>query len=128
MLLSVTLVQTFILALLQKPAANDSDIATVAALLGVPVSPQAIDQRHNERFALIFQNLFAKIVASRLCGSGTLCALFDRFTEITVAASTFIALRHEMRAEFSGRGSKGGEACLKLQTEIEQGSTQPNLY
>lgn len=115
----VTLAQTFILALLQKPTATDSDIATVAASLGIPVSPQAIDQRYNERFALFFQNLFAKIVASRLRGSGTLCALFDRFTEITVADSTFIALPHEMREEFPGRGSKDDAASLKLQTEIE---------
>lgn len=114
-----TLAQAFILALLQKPSATDSDIAAVAASLGVPVSPQAIDQRYNERFAQFFQNLFARIVALRLCGSGALCALFDRFTEITVVDSTFIALPSEMREEYPGRGTKGGEASLKLQTEIE---------
>ena len=97
-----TLAQTFILALLRKPAASDSDIASEAASLGVAVTPQAIDQRYSERLAVFFQNLFSKIVALQVSSKSSLCALFDRFTEISVIDSTVIALPAQMQGEFPG--------------------------
>lgn len=115
----VTLTQTFILALLQKPTATDTDIAAVAASLGVPVTPQAIDQRYTELLAQFFKNLFSQIVALKLRSSGSLCSLFDRFSEVMAIDSTVIALPAEMSEEFPGCGGVGREAALKLQTEID---------
>lgn len=118
-----TLAQTFILALLQKPTANDADIAAVAATLGVSVTPQAIEQRYSARLATFFQNLFAQIATSKLRVSEPLCELFRRFTEVIAIDSTVIALPAEMASEFPGCGgggpSGGNVAALRLQTEID---------
>jgi hypothetical protein len=118
----LTLAQTFILGLLQKPTASDADIAVVASRLGVCVSPQAIDQRYSKELAQFFQRLFAQMAAARVRATGSLCDLFERFTEVSAIDSTVIVLPAEMASQFPGCGgggpAGGNAAALKLQTEI----------
>ena len=40
-----TLAQTLVFGFLQNPRAKDEDLARMAAICGVPVTPQAIEQR-----------------------------------------------------------------------------------
>ena len=55
-----TLMATFVLGLLANPRARDKDLASTAAKLGVPVSPQAIRNRLTERFARSLELMFRR--------------------------------------------------------------------
>lgn len=57
---TATLAQTFILGFLAKPRASDEDLAEMAALLGVQVTAQAIEQRHTPRLADFLEALFRR--------------------------------------------------------------------
>ena len=61
-----TLAQAFILALLQNPKASHADIASVAAVSGVDVSPQAVEQRYSKSLAAFFKALFELGASDRL--------------------------------------------------------------
>lgn len=120
-----TLVQSFLFALLQKPRAGDSDIATMAAKLGVNVTPQAIDARYSETLAKFFRELFGRIATTKFRSHESLGELMDRFTEVIAIDSTVITLPEEMADEFPGCGGgatsglgSGNSAALKLQTEL----------
>ena len=49
------LAEAFILAFLRKPNAGSVDIAAMAAACGVPVSPQAVDQRFSGKLVEFFE-------------------------------------------------------------------------
>ena len=118
-----SLVQTFLLALMQKPTAGDADIAIVAATLGVAVTPQAIDQRYTPKLAKFLQQLFTQLAATKLRANSSLCKLMERFTEVIAIDSSVVTLPDSMAENFPGCGgggpAGGNAAALKLQTELD---------
>lgn len=115
-----TLAQAFILAFLQNPKANHSDIAAVAADSGVDVSPQAVEQRYSLSLAAFFKALFEKMAKQIVGSEDSLAPILCRFTEVNVIDSSIIALPDSQKAEFRGCGGSydANQSAIKLQTEF----------
>jgi hypothetical protein len=114
-----SLAATFVLGFLQSSNASCEELAQMSALVGEPVSPQAIDQRHHPRMADFLKRLFEKAVQHQVPSDRCLAQLVDRFTDIQLLDSTTVSLPPELAEEFSGcGGSHGGTAALKLQVRM----------
>jgi hypothetical protein len=116
---TATLVQTFVLGFLAKPRASDAELAQTAALLGVEVTPQAIEQRHTVTLAALLEALFRKATQCIVKSQKTLAPLLERFTAVLVLDSSTVALPDEMREKFPGCGGShgGGQAAMKMQVQ-----------
>lgn len=114
-----SLAATFTLGFLRHPNASCQELAQMAALVGEPVSPQAIDQRHQPRLADFLKRLFEMAVQHQVPSDRCLAELVDRFADVQLLDSTTVSLPPEMAEEFSGcGGSHGGDAALKLQVRM----------
>ena len=117
-----TLMATFVLGLLANPRARDKDLASTAAKLGVPVSPQAIRNRLTERFARSLELMFRKTVTCVIGAHQSLAPLLERFTAVILLDSTTISLPPSQRDRYPGCGGREkdhGASSLKLQTEFD---------
>jgi len=118
---AVSLAKTFVLAVLSKPTASDEDIASMAASIGLQVSPQAISQRYSKELETFFRNLFTKMSRQVMHSDTALAPLLKRFTSVKLIDSSGIALPASMAQDFPGCGGNGesNSAALKLQTELD---------
>lgn len=116
---TATLAQTFILGFLAKPRASDEDLAEMAALLGVQVTAQAIEQRHTPRLADFLEALFRRASQDIVKSSKLLAPLLERFTAVLLLDSTTVTLPDDLQPRFRGCGGThgGGQAAMKLQTQ-----------
>lgn len=116
---TATLVQTFVLGFLIKPQASDEELAQTAALLGVQVTAQAVEQRHTMRLAKFLQALFRKATQTIVKSQKALAPLLERFPAVLILDSTTVTLPDVMREQFPGCGGThgGGQAAMKVQTQ-----------
>lgn len=116
---ATSLARTLVLGALAKPDASDKELAETAALCGVVVTPQAIEQRFTARLAEFAEALFRRAVCSLVQADGALAPLLERFTSVEILDSTTIALPDALRDRFPGCGGShgGGQAALKIQMQ-----------
>lgn len=116
---TTTLAQTFILGFLAKPRASDEELAQTAALCGVEVTTQAIEQRQTTRLAEFLEALFRRATRCVVRSQITLSPLLDRFAAVLILDSTTTTLPDALRERFPGCGGShgGGQAALKLQVQ-----------
>jgi len=121
---TATLARTFILGFLAKPRASDEELAQTAALCGVEVTPQAIEQRHTTRLAEFLEALFRRAAQSIVKSQTTLAPLLERFAAVLILDSTTITLPDALSTRFPGCGGShgGGQAAMKLQVQWDLGS------
>lgn len=119
----MSLAASFVLAFLRNPLANENDVAEVAAILGVNVSPQAVDQRFSVLLARFFRRLFEKLSSQVVCHQESLAPLLERFTEVILIDSTGFGLPSSLATLFPGCGgsgnAEGNRAAIKFQTELD---------
>src|SRR5512135_2258604 len=115
-----TLAQTFILGFLAKPRASDEDLARTAALGGVAVTTQAVEQRFSATLATFLETLFRRAVCHQVPADSTLAPLVERFPAVILQDSTTIPLPDALRDRFPGCGGSygGGQAAMKLQVRL----------
>lgn len=116
---TATLAQTFILGFLAKPRASDEELAQTAALRGVEVTTQAIEQRHTARLAQFLEALFRRATQCVVKSQTALAPLLDRFAAVLILDSTTTPLPDALRDRFPGCGGShgGGQAAMKLQVQ-----------
>jgi hypothetical protein len=121
---TATLAQTFILGFLAKPRASDEELAQTAALCGVEVTTQAIEQRHTTRMAEFLEALFRRATQSVVKSQTALAPLLNRFAAVLILDSTTTTLPDAMRDRFPGCGGShgGGQAAMKLQVQWDLSS------
>lgn len=114
---AATLARTFILGFLAKPSCSDEELAQVAALCGVEVTTQAIEQRHTPRLAAFLEVLFREATRHLVGSRKVLAPLLQRFTAVWLLDSTTVSLPDALRERFPGCGGShgGGQAAMKLQ-------------
>jgi hypothetical protein len=120
-LAGATLIQALVLGYLADPGAALEDLAQTAALLGHPVSPQAIDQRFTPQLADCLQRLLAQAI-SRAAGAPAAAALLRKFTAVLIQDSTTVTLPDALADCWRGCGTKtgqGGQAAVKLQVRLD---------
>jgi hypothetical protein len=118
---AVSLAKTFVLGYLQDPKASDEKLAQMAVNCGVPVTTQAIEQRHTTVLVDFLERLFRGAVQLGVGADKALAPILERFGSVTVIDGSTISLPDELEARFRGCGGShgGGVAAMKLQTELE---------
>lgn len=121
-----TLVQALVLGSLADPNAALEDLAQTAALLGHPVSPQAIDQRFTQPLARCLERLLGQ-AACRAAGAPATAAVLRKFAAVLVQDSTSVTLPDALADYWRGCGTKtgqGGQAAVKFQVRLDLVSGQ----
>ena len=113
----MSLMRTFVLTLLQNPAAKDRDYRAMAAKLGVPVTEKAITLRFTDGWTRFFEESLKQAVAQTLAAKPAPGALLRKFTDVRIGDSSTLALPDELAEQFPGCGGtdKAGQAALKIQ-------------
>ena len=116
---AATLARTLVLGFLAKPDASDKELAEVAALCGVEVSPQAIEQRFTPRLVQFAEALLRAAIRAVIGAETALAPLLARFASVAILDSTTIPLPDALRERFPGCGGShgSGQAALKIQLQ-----------
>lgn len=121
---AATLAQTLVFGFLRNPRARDEDLAQMAAVCGVPVTPQAIGQRFNWALVAFLRQLLEAAVKEVVKAPPVLIPLLERFQGVYVHDSSTIVLPREMAGQFPGCGGDGSAAAVKVQTQIDLSTGQ----
>jgi hypothetical protein len=116
-------VQTLVFGWLATPDAGVQELSRMAGALGVPISPQGLDQRFTERAAACLQRVLAAAIRRLVAAEPVAIPLLRRFSGVYVQDSTGVALPAELAAAWPGCGganqSSASAAGLKLQVRLE---------
>jgi hypothetical protein len=114
------LIQTLVLGYLADPDAALEDLAQTAALLGHPVSPQALDQRFTAPLARCLERLLGQ-AAGRAAGDPATAAVLRQFTAVLVQDSTRLTLPAALADYWRGGGTRAGrdQAAVKFQVRLD---------
>ena len=114
---TATLAQTFVFGFLAKPHASDEELAQTAAICGVAVTTQAVEQRFTNRLAGFLEALFRGAVRHTIGARTALVGLLQRFPAVLILDSSTVALPDALRDRYRGCGGShgSGQAALKLQ-------------
>lgn len=120
----ISLARIVTLGFLHHPNATDEQLAQVAAQVGTPVTPQAIDQRHTPRLVAFLENLVRVAITTRVAADTTLAPLLERFSAVILLDSSTMVLPDDQKDRFPGCGGTSGfgVAALKLQTALDMKS------
>ena len=106
-----------------NPDASYSELAQTAAALGVPISPQGLEQRFTEKAALFMQRVLESAVAYVVDIQHDTRAFLQQFTGVYIRDSSIIALPEALKGTWAGTGGFYGEtAALKLQVNLDYSS------
>jgi hypothetical protein len=114
-----SLARALVFGFLADPNPSDKQLAEMAALCGVEVTPQAIEQRFTPRLAQFTEALFRRAIQSAVAGEGIVAPLLARFKQVLILDSTIIRLPDALRDRFPGCGGSygSGQAALKIQVQ-----------
>jgi hypothetical protein len=113
----MSLLRTWVLTLLSRPAAKDRDYRDMAARLGVLVSEQAVANRFTAEFVQFLSEALQLAVSQVLAAKPLASSLLRKFTAVCVGDSTTLSLPDETAEQFPGCGgsANAGKAALKIQ-------------
>jgi hypothetical protein len=112
-------VQTLVSAGLDNPETTYTDLSQNAAVVGVEISPQGLEQRFTEEAACFLQRLLAYAVEQVIASRPAAVPILQRFAGVYLRDSSVISLPVALAQIWSGvGGSKGTTAALKLQVEL----------
>ncbi len=110
-------VQTLVFGWLAQPQARLSELAQMAATLGVPLSPQALDARFGPASADCVREVLEEAVRVVLAADPVAVPLLQRFTAVAVHDCTTISLPDALAARWPGCGGSAptsGGAAVEL--------------
>jgi hypothetical protein len=123
--------QVTVFGWLHNPTASLADLAELAAQLGTPIHPSALDQRFGPAAAAFLQDLLGRTMNAAwqqdADADPTAPSLLERFAGIYVDDSTTIGLPLSLAEFFPGCGGSGGRsAALKvpLRLEVRRGTLE----
>jgi hypothetical protein len=112
-----TFTQTLVFGWLADADATLEALAQTAGLLGVPLSPQALDQRFTEQAAACLEQVLAAAVQQLISAEAVAIPLLSRFTTVEVQDSSTITLPKALADVFFG--CKEGSAALKTHLSLD---------
>lgn len=115
------LAQILVFGWLNHAHATLEQLSQTAAALGVPVSPQAIDQRFGPPAAAFLERVVQAAVQEVVSATPPAMAIFQRFEAVLVQDSSTVVLPQELKEVWPGCGGRetGGEAAVKLQVRLD---------
>lgn len=116
-----SLVSTVVLGFWHNPVATLADLVQMAAICGVQVSPQGLDQRFSAELAATLRHVLATAVGHVVTGEPALLPLLARFAGVYIQDCSTISLPAALRHEWPGCGGKAGvgQAAIKLGAQLD---------
>jgi hypothetical protein len=117
-----TFSQTLVFGFLGNPQASLEELTQTAATLGVPITPQALDQRFTPAAAACLEQVLRAAITRVLAADPVAIPLLERFTAVYVQDSSTIVLPDALAAVWQGCGgttTAGTAAALKFQVRLE---------
>lgn len=116
-------VQTLVFGWLGTPTAGIGALSRVAGVVGVPITPQGLEQRFTKVAATYLQQRLAEGVHRLVESEPAAVPILRRFTGVYVQDSTTVPLPDELAAVWPACGnsqeSEDATASLKLQVRLE---------
>jgi hypothetical protein len=117
-------VQTLTFGFIETPEATLNQLAQVSTDLGVPVTPQGLEERMTDAAVRFLRSMLGESLKLFRQEPSLPVELLDRFSAVHLLDSSSVALPAVMADEFPGCGGDGPEASAKVQlmVELRQGS------
>ncbi len=115
-------VQALVFAWLANPQATVEARAQAAAVAGVAISPQGLEQRCTERAAVFLEQLLAQAVRTVIAAEPVVLPLLQRFSAVVLLDSSTVVLPDALGPWWPGCGGATAEhtaAALKLQVRFD---------
>lgn len=116
-------VRTVVFGWLANPQATVEQLSQTSAALGVPVSPQGLDQRFTPAAAACLEAVLGAAVGQVLAADPVAVPILRRFTGVYLQDSTTIGLPAALADRFPGCGNASTPAArsatLKLQVRLD---------
>lgn len=110
-------VKCLVFGFLARPDASLDELTRIAALLGVTITPQALDQRFTPQAADLLRIVLEASIQAMITADPVALALLERFTEVIILDGSILSLPEELAALAAGCGSANpaaGNAAFKL--------------
>jgi hypothetical protein len=112
-------IQTLTFGFIETPDATLNKLAQVSTDLGVPVTPQGLEERMTDEAVEFLQAMFGESLKLFRQEHSLPVDLLDRFSVVELLDSSLIGLPAVMVKEFPGCGGDGPEASVKVQLVVE---------
>ena len=119
-------VQVLVWGALDNPTLSYTDLSQDAALLGVSISAQGLEQRFTEKAARFLQRVLEQMVKRVIAGvTPPAVPIFQRFNGVYIRDSSVVSLPVELKEVWPGCGGSAGDtAALKLQVRLNYATGQ----
>jgi hypothetical protein len=115
-----TLVQTLVWGFLSHPHSTVEQLAQIAARVGSPVSPQAIDQRFTQATADLLEQVLHRAVRLAIAAPQPVAIpILQRFAAVLVRDSTVITLPAALADHYQGCGGHPGTTPAAIKCGLE---------
>jgi hypothetical protein len=112
-------VQTLTFGFVETPKATLNQLAQVSTDLGVPVTPQGLEERMTDEAVRFLCAMLGESLNLFRQEQSLPIELLDRFSAVHLLDSSRVALPALMADEFPGCGGGGPEASVKVQLMVE---------
>lgn len=119
-------VQTLVFGWLANPNASREELSQAAALAGVEISAQGLDERLNEAAVVYLRGMVEETLEQVLYSQPAAVEVFQRFNGVYVIDSTVIQLPSALASEWQGCGSE--QASLKLPVQMNLSTGEVRVY
>ena len=116
-----TFVQTLVFGWLASPQASLEELAQMAVVRGVEITPQGLDQRFTPEAAECLKQVLAKGVQQLVAAAPVAIPILQRFQGVYVLDSSVIRLPDALAEDWPGCGGRipeGLQASLKLEVRL----------
>ena len=125
-------VQTLVFAFMDQPQATYEDLSQSAAMVGVAISPQGLEQRFTDAGVELMQHVLQAAVGQLIESQSAVVPVLQRFNGVYLRDSTVVSLPVELADQYPGVGNSHGQtAAVKLQVRLNYSTGQlegPVLY
>lgn len=125
-LTAAVFVQTLVFGWLANPSASRDELSQAAALAGVGISAQGLDERLNEAAVVFLRAMVEETIGQVLYSEPTAIAIWQRFNGVYVIDSTVILLPAALAEEWRGCGEE--QASLKLPVRLNLSTGEVRVY
>jgi hypothetical protein len=114
-----TFVQTLVFGFMDNPQATVEDLSQTAAVVGVEISPQGLDQRFTDEAVELLKQVLTQAVSQVIEATPAAVLVLQRFNGVYLRDSTVISLPVELADKYPGVGGSNGQtAAMKLQVRL----------
>lgn len=121
-LTGATFVQTLVFGWLSNPAATLEELSQTAAVVGVEITPQALEQRFTPEAAEMLLDVLDASVSEVIAALPAAIPLLERFNGVYIHDSSWISLPDELADVWKGCGGQsdsGTQSSVKIQLRWE---------